>query len=186
MKRTDCLPLLAFLSIALFPGFGWTENGWPFEFRAGLFNVHADYDPQSLRSPEMSSTLANLPDEIAKALGIELSGQEVHLILFQKATVYREYLSKHFPGVVPRQAMFIRRGGPGMVFAYESDQLATDLRHESTALATYASSPNFAPFQIFTASGSCGIRVDQQAGGHGCGRLSRCVVDHSFPVARKS
>ena len=107
-------------------------DGWPVEFNAGLFNVHADYDPQSLRSPEIVGTLANLPNEVAQTLGIQIGAEEVHLILFSRGQEYREYLSKHFPGIVPRQAMFIRRGGPGMVFAYQSDQLATDLRHEST------------------------------------------------------
>ncbi len=117
------------------------EAGWPVELNAGMFRVHADYHPQSLNQTDLSNGLANLPGEIETALGISVSPGEVHLILFQRDRSYREYMKKHFPDVVPRQAMFIRRGGPGMVFAYDSPQLPVDLRHESTHALLNASLP---------------------------------------------
>jgi hypothetical protein len=114
---------------------------WPVEFQTGVFQVHADYDPQSLREPVVLASLASLPQEIREGLGIQVRAGEVHLILFQRFADYRDYMKKHFPQVVPRQAMFIRRNGPGMVFAFQSNQLATDLRHESTHAMLNASLP---------------------------------------------
>ncbi len=114
---------------------------WPVEFKAGLFQVHADFEPQSLQSPEISNSLSALPGEIESLLGIHVSANEVHLILFRRAEDYRNYMQRYFPGVAARQAMFIRRSGPGMVFAFNSPQLATDLRHESTHALLNATLP---------------------------------------------
>src|SRR6056297_815659 len=41
-------------------------------------------------------------------------------------------MQRYFPDVPSRQALFIKRRGPGMVFAYRGHEFEVDLRHETT------------------------------------------------------
>jgi hypothetical protein len=41
-------------------------------------------------------------------------------------------MKKYFPQITPRRAMFVKSNSPGNVFAYNSHDLAIDLRHECT------------------------------------------------------
>lgn len=115
------------------------EPRWPFETQVGLFAVHADYDVGS-RQPLLDQ-LASLNEELTQALQIDIQHETVHLILFRHRQTYRHYMRLHFPHIPDRQALFIRRRGPGMVFAYESSAMETDLRHETTHALLNASLP---------------------------------------------
>lgn len=116
-----------------------TTPRWPFEARVGIFAVHADYDVQG-RQP-LFDQLAGLSDDLRRTLQIDIQQETVHLILFRHRQTYRRYLRLHFPNIPDRQALFVRRRGPGMVFAYESSAMATDLRHETTHALLNASLP---------------------------------------------
>lgn len=112
---------------------------WPFETRVGIFAVHADYDVRSRQS--LLDQLAGLSEELTQTLQIEIRQETVHLILFRHRQTYRQYMRLHFPHIPDRQALFVRRRGPGMVFAYESSAMETDLRHETTHALLNASLP---------------------------------------------
>lgn len=85
--------------------------------------------------------LQQLRQDIQKALGIEVAREPIHLILFATSGRYRSYLREHFPGIPDRRALFIKRRGPGMVFAYDSHEMDVDLRHETTHAMLNASLP---------------------------------------------
>ncbi|MEX0824935.1 MAG: hypothetical protein WD119_02150 [Pirellulaceae bacterium] len=112
---------------------------WPFETRIGVFAVHADYDVRG-RQPLLDQ-LAGLNEELTRALQIDIQQETIHLILFRHRHSYRHYMRLHFPDIPDRQALFVRRRGPGMVFAYESSAMETDLRHETTHALLNASLP---------------------------------------------
>lgn len=85
--------------------------------------------------------LQRLRGDIESSLGIRVAREPIHLILFATSGRYRSYLREHFPGIPDRRALFIKRRGPGMVFAYDSHEMDVDLRHETTHAMLNASLP---------------------------------------------
>lgn len=112
---------------------------WPFESRSGQFFIHADYDAR--RRATLFTQLSALRGELNQQLQIDIHDEPIHLILFGRKTEYRGYLKLHFPKIPSRQALFVKRRGPGMVFAYENRHMAVDLRHETTHALLNASLP---------------------------------------------
>ncbi|QEG41956.1 DUF1570 domain-containing protein [Roseimaritima ulvae] len=112
---------------------------WPFEQQVGTFLVHSDYDITP-RSPLLGQ-LADLKTELEQQLQIQIHDEQVHLILFAQHHNYRNYLRLYFPNIPDRQALFVKRRGPGMVFAYENKNMEVDLRHETTHALLNASLP---------------------------------------------
>ena len=112
---------------------------WPYETKVGAFQVHADF---SLKNYQAEFTeLAQLHTEVAKILGLGPHSKETHFYVFRKKSTYRKYLNRYFPGISQRRAMFIQQSGIGMVFAYRSKRLMTDLRHEGTHAILHGSLP---------------------------------------------
>jgi hypothetical protein len=101
---------------------------WPLEWQIGQFQFHADA-VFGQRQQEFSA-LRTLRDDLSESLDIEISGEPIHVILFARQQDYRQYLTHYFPEVPQRRALFIKRRGPGMVFAHRNPQLDVDLRHE--------------------------------------------------------
>ena len=116
-----------------------TVSRWPFEWQVGQFSIHSDFDVASV--PMVFSQLAPLKADIEKTLEIQVYPETVHLILFQRQESYRGYMRQYFPSVPFRRALFIKRRGPGMVFAFHSDEMLIDLRHETTHALLNASLP---------------------------------------------
>lgn len=112
---------------------------WPYEWRSDDFVVHADFDVRSRGG--MIDELQRLRSELQTTLEIEIASETIHLILFATSAAYRGYLRKHFPEIPDRRALFIKRRGPGMIFAYDSREMAVDLRHETTHAMLNASLP---------------------------------------------
>lgn len=112
------------------------EERWPDERRAGPFVIHADF---ALRQIEpLIEQLAALQSDVDRALGVGTAREEIHLFLFQRKSTYLAYLREYFPTAPDRRALFIKQRGPGMVFAYRSDELDVDLRHECTHALLHA------------------------------------------------
>lgn len=114
-------------------------NRWPFEAQIGQFAIHSDFDVAS--DPQFVAQLGSLQADLKQTLQIEIYPEPVHLILFQRQANYQGYMQRYFPTVPFRRALFIKRRGPGMVFAYKSDQMHIDLRHETSHALLNASLP---------------------------------------------
>lgn len=112
---------------------------WPYETQVGDFAVHANYDVTPRRA--LLEQLADLNHQLAHTLQIQVQQETVHLILFGSHGPYRQYLQLHFPEIPSRQALYVRRRGAGMVFAYENRGMDVDLRHEATHALLNASLP---------------------------------------------
>ena len=122
---------------------GWfapsAHAAWPFRKQYGMFIVHADFAPDGYLP--LFEELVGLRDEVANRLGITPCNEQIDVYLFSSKPVYENYMSRYFPGVSPRRAMFIKSNSPGNVFAYASRDIATDLRHETTHALLHASLP---------------------------------------------
>lgn len=126
--------------LALFvPGLLRAETRWPDERTAGPFLCHADFSLDS--HTHLLDELARLQRDLVRTLGIAESEQSIHLFLFERQSTYEDYLKLYFPDVPTRRALFIKERGPGMVFAYRTDEFEIDVRHEGTHALLHADLP---------------------------------------------
>jgi hypothetical protein len=91
------------------------------------------------------SAIAQLPQLQTRVLQtLELSAERrewIQVYLFSSPASLERYVQRYFPEAPKRPALFIKRRGPGMVFACHGPQLARDLRHEVTHAILHAHLP---------------------------------------------
>jgi hypothetical protein len=117
----------------------WGAARWPDEHVEGSFIYHADFG----LSPylELLRSITALEQDVPATLGLDAAPAPIHVFLFLKKASYQRYMQRHFPSVPARRALFIKERGPGMVFAFTGDDLAVDLRHETTHAVLHSSLP---------------------------------------------
>jgi hypothetical protein len=140
------------------------EVRWPYEARRGLVYLHADFDASALDG--LLDELQSLSGELSGMLGLSLRPSVVHLLLFEKQRAFEEYVRYYFPGVPMRRALFIRRRGPGMIFAHAQRELPQDLRHELTHAIINANLPELPLWLDEGLAEYCEVHVDQRRRGH--------------------
>jgi hypothetical protein len=86
--------------------------------------------------------LAQLESELHRTLAIPPARQTVDVFLLADEAAHRTFLAQLYPHVPYRRALYVRRGGRGAVYAYQHDELAIDLRHESTHALLHATLPD--------------------------------------------
>jgi hypothetical protein len=106
---------------------------------AGSFVCHADFSLQPYDG--LLAELTRLQNDLIRELGVPSAQEVTHVYLFAKSSTYKRYLTHYFPQAPTRRALFIKERGPGMVFAYESDELAVDIRHEGTHALLHGALP---------------------------------------------
>lgn len=128
-RITRRLFVSAALAAGSAPWFAWADAPeWPDERQIPPFIIHADFAIQSL--PQFEGELAGLRQDLANFLTLPERPSEIHVYLFGSASTYREYVTRYFPGVPQRRALFIQANAVPMVFAHRSPHMLTDLRHE--------------------------------------------------------
>ncbi len=98
------------------------------EFETGPLLIHCDFD-----LPEQEKLLDDLSQQrqqIQSVLRLTLSGETVHVYLFENSRKYDAYVKKHFPGTPVRRAFFVETPTQLSVYAQSGDRLEEDLRHE--------------------------------------------------------
>lgn len=85
--------------------------------------------------------LANIQQDLIARLGIPPAQERIEVFLFKDKTAYTQYLKRWFPDVPYRRALYVKNSGPGMVFAFYSEDLPIDMRHECTHALLHASLP---------------------------------------------
>jgi hypothetical protein len=112
---------------------------WQDQRSAGPFLCHADFALND--QTELLDDVNRLQDDLVRVLNVDAAREPVHLFLFSRKPTYDQYLRVYFPEVPRRRALFIKNRGPGMVFAYRSDEFDVDVRHECTHALLHASLP---------------------------------------------
>lgn len=115
------------------------KGPWEDMKQAGPFLARADFDLTEKQG--LLEDLVKQREELIYTLGIERSAELIELYVLRNETRYRSYLRQQFPQIPYRRALFVKTGGPGMVFAYRHRDLDTDLRHESTHAILHAALP---------------------------------------------
>jgi len=103
---------------------------WPYQSRQGQFYIYADF-PLADVLPALEE-LSKLRLEIERVLHLKMEASPVEVYLFNDKQAYYDYLADHLPKIPKRQALFVKIGSQGMIFAHQGPDLAEDLRHEST------------------------------------------------------
>jgi hypothetical protein len=119
---------------------GAHASDWPDQRVAGVFRCRADFSLQPLDG--LLKELGALQDDLVRVLGVGRAAEPIEVYLFQNENAYAAYLAKHLPKLPYRRAMYVKGAGPGMVFAYQSEQLPVDLRHECTHALLHAALPH--------------------------------------------
>lgn len=136
--RTTSVGMLLVATLLVAPGVARGDK-WVDERAAGPVVLHATFSLDQY--PGLVKEIASLQEDLESQLGIPGPQEPIHIYLFSSRDVYLNYLRRYFPNVNARRAMFIKGRGPGMVFAYVSNQLVTDVRHESTHALLHSALP---------------------------------------------
>jgi len=141
-RRSFLRAIGAYVSLGSFSAAGSQPlalQSWPDERTAGTFVCHSDFELDGFES--LWREMSELQYDLTTKLRVPSAEEHIHLFLFSNQAIYRHYLQLHFPRVPYRRALYIKDRGPGMVFAYRSDDFETDVRHESTHALLHASLP---------------------------------------------
>jgi hypothetical protein len=115
-------------------------DDWP-ELRVfGPFVCRADFSLQS--KLEFLRELGGLQAELVQTLQITPANEPIQVYLFHDESTYRQYLKRIYPTLPFRRAFFIKEKGVERVFAFDSPQFETDLRHECTHALLHAVLPS--------------------------------------------
>ncbi|HEY2893314.1 MAG TPA: hypothetical protein VGJ16_03850 [Pirellulales bacterium] len=90
---------------------------------------------------DLLDDLGEIQSQLTIMLRLPSAREPVHIVLFRDEAAYREYGKTHFPRVVYRRALYVKRAGAGTVYAFRGPELAVDLRHEATHGVLHASLP---------------------------------------------
>lgn len=105
----------------------------------GPFIVRADFPLKSHES--IFADLAQIQQDLTARLRIPVAEERIEVFLFRSRSAYDQYLKQWYPNIPYRRALYTKNKGPGVVLAYLSDQLQTDIRHECTHALLHASLP---------------------------------------------
>jgi hypothetical protein len=115
------------------------DGGWADTRVAGPFVCRADFSLAGVE--DLLADLGRLQEDLVRYLGVRPAAESIEVYLFESQQAYREYLKQYLPEVPYRRALYLKRGGPGIVLAYRSGELDVDLRHECTHALLHASLP---------------------------------------------
>jgi len=136
--RRLAIALLVASSLAV-PDGNCSADHWTDGRVAGPFVCRADFPLTGIES--LLNDLARLQSDLLASLKIQPTTERIEIYLFHDESTYRRHLRHYFPEVPYRRALYVKRGGPGMVLAYRSRQLPVDLRHECTHALLHAVLP---------------------------------------------
>jgi len=133
------LPALLAISLWAAPGRWCGAEGWIDSREAGPFVCRADFALDDYEG--LFDDLARLQQDLVRYLGVPPARTPIELYLLHDQTSYRRFLSRNLPDVPYRRALYVRKDGRGMVFAYRGRELPVDLRHECTHALLHATLP---------------------------------------------
>jgi hypothetical protein len=125
-----CCPVLAPCAQ---PG-GWTDTR-----TLGPFICWSDF-PLGEVQPLLDE-LGQLQADLTETLGVPPAAERIHIYLLHGKATYNQFLTRNFPKVDHRRALYVKEDGPGMVLAHRNPDLAVDLRHECTHALLHAVLP---------------------------------------------
>lgn len=124
---TSAVVLLSFLSSLL-----WTHQTterWVVQQKQGTVEIYAEFDANLT---QIWRNLQDVQDELAQQLDVHTSGAPTQIVLFSNRARFLTYLVPEIPEARSRKAIFYKNGEVFQIYAFRSNDLLTDLRHEYT------------------------------------------------------
>lgn len=109
---------------------------WTDQRQFGPFVVRSTFDLTPHQA--LLNELPQLELELRRVLALGPCGEPVNIELLKDRRQHRQYLAERFPDVPYRRALFVRQDTRSTVFAYQDEELGTDLRHECTHALLHA------------------------------------------------
>jgi len=139
-------------------------DAWVEQRHARPFVLRADY--RIVDRQQLLQELWQLERDLNRMLDIGPAEETVELYLFRDQRSYKKYMSRRYPGVPFRRALYVKGSGPGMVYAYDSRDFAVDLRHETTHALLHASLPRVPLWLDEGLAEYFEVAADRRIGGH--------------------
>jgi hypothetical protein len=155
-----------------------TAADWVDGRLVGPFLCRADFPLGGLEN--LFAELRQLHGDLVRHLALPPAREAIELYLFHDQETYLRYLQRYFPELPYRRALYVKKNGPGMVFAFWSHRFDVDLRHECTHALLHAMLPEIplwldeglaeyfetaAPQRAFDNPHLASIRCDVRSGG---------------------
>lgn len=113
----------------------------PYQEQLGAVHCRADFPLNELEDVRENLTL--LQNDLIKYLGIPIPDEPIELYLFSTNELYAKTLKQIYPfAPTDRPALYIKDGGPGMLFVQRDNQMLLNIRHEMTHAILNASLRN--------------------------------------------
>ncbi len=143
-----CCANVVFLFVVLVTGFTVNQQAlgnpadyvkWTDTRQVGPFNIQATFS--LAKYEKLFNELPDLQREITRTLGVRPTAAPVNVYLFSNEDQYRAYVTRKFPKVPYRTALFVVEGKQPSVYTFEKADMDIDLRHECTHALLHGSMP---------------------------------------------
>lgn len=110
-----------------------------YQTRTGPYRLWT-HAPIAAEEPTLAS-LQSLEQQVESELGIRVDPNQepIDIYVLDDRKAFQQFLTFYYPELPPRRAFFLAQGERRVVFAYQGDNLETDLRHEATHALLHAS-----------------------------------------------
>ena len=106
----------------------------------GAVRYHADFSLET--EYEILRELANIQKDLVQYLAIPPPRETIEVFFFDTKKSYQRFLSKEMTEApFDRDALYVKKSGPGMVLIYRHANMKEDLRHEMTHAFLHAAMP---------------------------------------------
>ena len=106
----------------------------------GQITVRSEF-PLDVRSASALNQLGPTQRDIETRLGLTIPEKPIEIHLFRNRRTFDEYIRQRVPAGVGRTALFVQSHDAGRVYAYYSDHMHVDVRHESTHALLHSALP---------------------------------------------
>lgn len=113
---------------------------WVEERQVGPYLIRSEFPLRNLQG--LVDDLVDLQADIERQLKLKCEPQEIQIHLFRSRGSYVDYLNKRgIPEGASRKALFVQGSDAGRVYAYQSREMETDVRHETTHALLHSALP---------------------------------------------
>ena len=134
-----CLMLLPMLAAVVGSAQATAAQDWVERRNIGPFHIHSEFDltPHA----RVFDDLARIQRDLKRTLAVDRPRAPITMFFLRDRQGYAQFLRENFSDVPERRAVYVQHKGQAFVIAYQSDQFATDLRHETTHALLHADLP---------------------------------------------
>ncbi len=142
LRSCGAMLVALFALLALFACCKQMEAGepvWIDQRQIGPFVCRA---VQPIASSQLERVgLPQLEAELRRVLALRPCSESIEILLLPSEEAHRDLVALRHPTAPYRRALFVKQGNRATVFAYQHEDLATDLRHECTHALLHADLP---------------------------------------------